>query len=306
VRSGGLLEAGGSAVVLLSGGRDSTCLLDLAVRVAGPEYVSALHVNYGLREAADADEHHCAELCRRLGVGLDVRRPRRPASGNLQAWARAERYGAGTQLALARGAVLAAGHTASDQVETILYRLASSPSRRALYGMREREGPLVRPLLLFTREETAAYCTSRGLTWREDETNDSAIYARGRVRGGVLPALRSIHPAAEQNVLALARILRAEGEVLDELVDGLLAGRSEIALTRLRELPPALRGLVVQRLADEAVGEPAPGAARRADEVASLADTGTAALDLPHGVRASASGGVLTFGRTPREPPRRP
>jgi hypothetical protein len=55
-------------------------------------------------------------------------------------------------------------------------------------------------------------------------------------------------------------------------------------------------------LADEVVGAPAPGAARRADEVASLTDTGTAALDLPHGVRATASGGVLTFGRTPLRP----
>jgi tRNA(Ile)-lysidine synthase len=306
VRSGGLLEPGGSTVVLLSGGRDSICLLDLAVRIAGAQHVTALHVNYGLREAADGDEDHCAQLCGRLGIQLDVRRPRRPASGNLQAWARAERYGAGTQLALDRGAVLAAGHTATDQVETILYRLASSPSRRALYGMREREGLLVRPLLWFAREQTAAYCSSRGLAWREDETNDSEMYARGRVRVGVLPALRTIHPAAEQNVLALARILRAEGDVLDELVDDALGGQDQISLARLRELPPALRRLVVQRLADQAAGAPAPGAARRADEVASLADTGTAALDLPHGVRATARGGVLTFGRTPRLPPRRP
>jgi tRNA(Ile)-lysidine synthase len=302
VRSGGLLAPGSPVVVLLSGGRDSTCLLDLAVRVAGHEQVTALHLNYGLRDAADADERHCAELCERLGVGIEVRRPRRPRSGNLQAWARDERYRPATQLALARDGVIAAGHTATDQVETILYRLASSPSRRALYGMRERDGLLVRPLLPFTREQTAAYCSSRGLAWREDETNESAVYARGRVRGDVLPALRSIHPAAQENVLRTARILREEGEVLDELVDRVLAGRSEIPLARLRELPPALRRLVVQRLADDAVGAPAPGAARRADEVASLADTGTAALDLPHGVRATASGGVLTFGRTPRRP----
>jgi tRNA(Ile)-lysidine synthase len=306
VRSGGLLEPGGSTVVLLSGGRDSISLLDLAVRIAGADHVTALHVNYGLRQAADGDADHCAQLCGRLGVPLDVRRPRRPASGNLQAWARAERYGAGTQLALDRSAVLAAGHTATDQVETILYRLASSPSRRALYGMREREGLLVRPLLWFTREQTAAYCSSRGLAWREDETNDSEMFARGRVRARVLPALRTIHPATEQNILALARILRAEGDVLDELVDDALGGQDQISLARLRELAPALRRLVVQRLADQAAGAPAPGAARRADEVASLADTGTAALDLPHGVRATARGGVLTFGRTPQLPPRRP
>src|SRR5207237_3222881 len=101
--------------------------LDLAVRIAGAGAVTALHVNYGLREGAAIDERHCAELCERLGVALEVRRPTRPALGNLQAWARETRYAAAAEIAA--GSDIAAGHTASDQGETILYRLASSPSR---------------------------------------------------------------------------------------------------------------------------------------------------------------------------------
>jgi tRNA(Ile)-lysidine synthase len=285
--------------VLFSGGRDSTCLLDLAVRIAGPAAVSAVHVNYRLRDEAPADERHCAEVCARLGVPLEVERPSRPETGNLQAWARDVRYGAAARIALRRGADVAAGHTASDQVETVLYRLASSPSRRALLGMRPRDGSLVRPLLAFTREQTAAYCTGRGLCWREDKTNEGHEFARGRVRHGLVPALRAIHPAAEDNVLAVAEILREEASVLDELVDGVLGGADEIELRRLRELPPALRRLVVQRLADGVGGGPAPGAARRAGEVAALPDHGKAALDLPHGVRAIAERGVLRFESTP-------
>ncbi|MGH2896432.1 MAG: tRNA lysidine(34) synthetase TilS, partial [Solirubrobacteraceae bacterium] len=254
VRAQGLLAEGRPVVVMYSGGRDSTCLLDLAARIAGPPAVSALHVNYGLRATADADERHCAGVCAGLGIGLDVRRPVRPGerAGNLQAWAREERYRAAADLAVARTADVAVGHTRSDQVETILYRLASSPSRRAVLGMLARDGPhpsLVRPLLPFTREETGAYCTTHGLPWRDDETNDTATYARNRIRQQLVPALERVHPAAQANVLALAEILRAEAEVLDELVDATLGGRAEIALERLRELPPALRRLVVQRLA---------------------------------------------------------
>lgn len=301
VRAGGLLQAGRPVVVMYSGGRDSTCLLDLAVRIAGPPAVSALHVNYGLRAGADSDERHCAEVCERLGVQLDVRRPVRPAdgAGNLQAWARDERYRAAGDLAVAREADVAAGHTRSDQVETILYRLASSPSRRALLGMRPREGALIRPLLNFTREQTGAYCEQRGLRWRDDESNDSAAYARNRIRRELVPALERAHPAAQDNLLALAEILRAEAEVLDELVAGVLGGRDEIPLATLRELAPALRRLVVQRLADAAAGGPAAGVARRADDVAAMGDR--AALDLPSGVRAVTEAGVVRFERPERE-----
>jgi tRNA(Ile)-lysidine synthase len=287
----GLLRQGRPVVVLYSGGRDSTCLLELAVRIAGSGVVRALHVNYGLREGAAEDETHCAAGCERLGVQLDVRRPRRPEAGNLQGWARDVRYGEAALLA--DGSDVAAGHTATDQVETILYRLASSPSRRALLGMRPREGHLIRPLLRFTRAETEAYCVERGLQWREDVSNESAAFARNRVRGALVPVLRQIHPAAERNVLALAELLRDEADVLEAVVDEALGGKRNISLARLRELPPALRRLVVQRLADAAVGRPAPGTARRADEIAALGDH--AALDLPHGVRAVVERGTLRF-----------
>ena len=76
VRAAGLLLPGRPAVLLLSGGRDSTCLLHVAVEITGAPAVTALHVNYGLREEAAGDERHCAALCERLGVALTVRRPR--------------------------------------------------------------------------------------------------------------------------------------------------------------------------------------------------------------------------------------
>jgi len=311
VRAGGLLPAGGSVVVLLSGGRDSVCLLDVALRLTGEGgAVRAVHVNYGLRDEAADDERHCAELCERLGVALRVERPRRPeggGAGNIQAWARDVRYAAATKLALERRAadrpaVVAAGHTADDQVETILYRLASSPSRRALLGMRPRDGLLVRPLLGVTRAQVTAYCEQRKLPWCEDVSNGGDRYARNRVRHALVPALERIHPAAAANVLRTAALLRDEGEVLDALVGEQLderAGRLEIPLERLAGLAPALRRLVVQRLADEAAGAGrlVPGAARHADEVAALRRTGRAMLDLGGGVRAVVDGGVVRVER---------
>jgi tRNA(Ile)-lysidine synthase len=295
----GLLAPGAAVVAMLSGGRDSVCMVDLAVRALGSDQVQALHVNYGLRDDSDEDESHCAALCSSLGVELAIERPQRPEGpGNLQAWARDTRYAAAVGLAQPRGATILTGHTADDQVETILYRLASSPSRRALLGMRPHDGSLARPLLGFTRAETTAYCEQRRLEWRDDASNAEPVYARNRVRHGLLPELAKIHPAAAANVLKTAALLRDEAEVLDALVDAEVDGsgdsrRGTIALERLAELPPALRRLVLQRLADGAAGRPVPGAARFAEQVAGLRRTGTAQLDLGGGVRAVVERGVL-------------
>jgi tRNA(Ile)-lysidine synthase len=273
----------GAVVVLLSGGRDSVCLLDLAVRLAGP--VTALHVNYGLRAEAGADEAFCADLCERLGVPLHVHHAGAPA-GNVQAWARDVRYAEAARHA----GLIATGHTATDQVETVLYRLAASPGRRALLGMPARDGRIIRPLLGCTREETAAYCSERGLAWREDATNDSPAYARNRVRHQLLPALRSLHPAAEQNILRTLAILRDEAAVLDDLVP------ADPDLDALAALPPALARLAVTEMAGAPVGSRLP-------EILALSRHGTQTLDLGGGLRAVTEYGRLRFDRGPAEPP---
>jgi tRNA(Ile)-lysidine synthase len=342
VRAGGLLPAepdGRPILAMLSGGRDSVCLLDLAVSICGAENVHALHVNYGLRLEAEEEERHCRELCRRLGVAsLEVVRAERPAgAGNLQAWARELRYGVAGELARELDALIATGHTATDQVETILYRLAASPGRRALLGMSPREGRLVRPLLELTREQTAAYCRARGLSWREDASNDDERYARARVRNRLLPALDTVHPAARQNVLRTARLLREEAVVLDALVDAELerdsagleqdsaglehdspglehdcaasagglygqGGESSVAIERLRDLPPPLARLVVVRLAEQTAGTYVPQAGARVQEILDLAERirgGRAELHVGQLVGAVIEDGRLRMVRLP-------
>ena len=297
VRATGLLPPGSRAVVLLSGGRDSVCLLGMAVELCGS--VQAVHVNYGLRgEAAAEDERRCAQLCARLGVELKVERISRPrdAPGNLQAWARDVRYAAGARLAGAQDALLAAGHTATDQAETVLYRLAASPGRRALLGMPARSGRLVRPLLVLTREETATWCTAQGLPWREDASNDSDAFARNRIRHGLMGALRAVDSRAEENILRTAELLRDEAEVLDVVVDTALAGRRAIAIAHLRVLPRALARLVVRRLAEDTTGGLCPRAAARLDDILAL---GSGALDVGDGARAEVRDGVLRMVPTP-------
>jgi tRNA(Ile)-lysidine synthase len=185
VRRHELIPAGGAITCLVSGGADSTCLWH-ALGALGYR-VSALHVNHGLRGGeSDADARFCAE---RLGARV-VEAP--PDGRGTEAELRDLRY------AVTAGPLRATGHTASDQVETILYRLAASGTTS---GIRvRREDGVVRPLLPVWREETEAYCRAEGLEFRLDSTNPDT--ARGLIRAQILPALRRLHPAAERNVLA--------------------------------------------------------------------------------------------------------
>ena len=325
VAGSGLFARDRPVIAMLSGGRDSSCLLDVAVAILGAASLSALHVNYGLRPDADADEHHCVDLCRQLGVEIQIAHAGpapsgqsrvdpsaidslgpepstgedRP-SGNLQAWARELRYGEATRMAEQRDGLIATGHTADDQLETILYRLAASPGRRALLGMPASEGRLIRPLLAVSREQTAAYCEARGLQWREDESNDDERFARARVRNRLVPALRTVHSAAAANVLRTASLLREETELLESLVSEELAGRRSIALARLGELPSALARLVVVRLAEEAAGTYVPQAGERVQQILALGRRGGRA-ELHVGGRAGAviRDGVLEMIKLP-------
>ena len=170
---------------LVSGGADSTCLWH-ALRALG--YRSrAVHVHHGLRgDDADGDAEHCARV-------LDARIVRAPAAAT-EADLRDLRY------ALTADAGLrATGHTASDQVETILYRIVSSGSTRGIRA--RREDGVVRPLLPLWREETEAYCSANRLPWRVDTSNTAT--KRGLIRERILPLLEELDPRARASLLAL-------------------------------------------------------------------------------------------------------
>ena len=244
-RDSGLVRAGEPLLVMVSGGGDSVALLDVADRLGAR--VSALHVNYGLREDASLDQALVERLCEEREIPLTVEQVGLGGEGgNLQERARDARYALAE--ALAEGDY-AAAHTASDQAETVLYRLAVSPGSRALHGMAPRRGRLVRPLLGVTREEVREYLRARGLEWREDPSNADRRFARARVRHDVLDALRELSAAAERTIAETSRQLRDEAEVLDAVVSDAmkdLGGGPAISLTALLEHPPAVRRLVLR------------------------------------------------------------
>jgi tRNA(Ile)-lysidine synthase len=206
IRRHGLIEPGAEVTCLVSGGADSTCLWHV-LRELGYR-VSALHVNHGLRgEESEVDARFCREV---LGAEIVDTPP-----GRTEDELRELRY------SFASDRLRATGHTASDQVETVLYRLVSSG--RAGGIKRRREDGVVRPLLDLWREETQEYCAAVGLPYREDSSN--ADTKRGLIRDEILPLLERLDPRARANLLALADEPPRLPRTLERTLQELLAGR---------------------------------------------------------------------------------
>jgi len=207
VRRHDLIAPGGDVLCFVSGGADSTCLYHVLSELG--YRVSALHVDHGLRDAeSDEDAAWCAA---RFDAEVVQAAPRCATEAEL----RDARYSFRTD------ALRATGHTLSDQVETVLFRLVSSGSTKGIKV--RREDGVVRPLLCVWREETEAYCLERGLAWRTDSSNPGTV--RGRIRSEVLPLLAQIHPAARENILRALEERRTMPPALAELLDEPTASR---------------------------------------------------------------------------------
>jgi tRNA(Ile)-lysidine synthase len=195
-----LIEPSGEICCLVSGGADSTCLQH-ALRALGYR-VTTLHVNHKLRgDESEADARFCAGTLGAEVIELD-------GNGLTEAELRDQRY------SLAHDRLRATGHTASDQVETILYRLVSRGTTAGI-ELRRADG-VVRPLLGVWRSETEEYCSVEGLAYRTDSSN--AETKRGLIRDEILPLLRRLHPAADENLLRALDMRETLSPALAELL----------------------------------------------------------------------------------------
>jgi tRNA(Ile)-lysidine synthase len=290
----GLIEHGSDGVVMVSGGPDSACLAAAMVGLVGAERVHALHVNYGLRDEADADERTVRRLCAVLRIDLHVERLQADqlGPGNLQAAARGARYMAAERLRARAGATwIATGHTRSDVAETVVYRLAASPGSRALLGLGPRSGRVVRPLLALSREQTRALASDLGLPFADDASNEDTSFARNRIRAEVLPALAELSSEAERNIAETRAELSEEAVLLERLaLETLGSAGSGAAATAVRAdallaWEPGLRRIALRTLAERAAGRQVPLGRGRAAEIARVAAS-------PAGGEVQLGGGV--------------
>ena len=331
-----LWQPGATLVVAVSGGPDSLCLLHLLARLA-PEQALVLHVahlDHGLRPDSAEDARFVAAIAAALSVPVTIARrdvlPYVRHYGGVEAAARAVRYGFLHEVAAASGAAaVATGHNADDQAETVLQRLLRGAGPTGLAAMRPHlpfdhwrgigsevgdlrapatQAPaLVRPLLATSRQAIEAYCREQALDPRRDPTNQSGEYLRNRVRGYIIPHLKTYNSNIVAALGRTARICAEEDALLVELLDQhwpMLAGVSEGRVSLARERFGSLHGALRRRAMRRAVALLAPTVelgAEHLDRMLRLSERPRGRLQLPAGLWMRVDKSIITVERTAPE-----
>lgn len=219
-----LLDDVQTVVVGLSGGVDSMVLINLLIACKdkfGIE-IAAAHVNHQLRgEESDSDEKLVVTFCKQNGIPFYHKKV------NVNQYARTHHLSkemAGRELRYAffreisgkyEKSVIATGHTADDQTETILLRFLKGASLKGLEGIAPQRENIIHPFLFARKSQLFAYANSHHIAFCEDRTNFEEYCLRNTVRNILIPKIeKSINPSLNESICEISQTIAEINDVL--------------------------------------------------------------------------------------------
>lgn len=207
-----LINNGDNIIVALSGGADSVCLLYALISLK-EKYninISAAHLNHQLRGHESVRDYEFVKtLCEKLNVPLfykevDINALSKETKQSTELCGRNARYEFFNELSNKHNAKIATAHTASDNLETIIYNIARGTSINGLKGIVPKRNYIIRPLININREEVEVYCKENSISYVTDSTNLLDDYTRNKIRHHAVPVLKEINPNAETSASCLS------------------------------------------------------------------------------------------------------
>lgn len=256
----------------VSGGVDSMTLLYLLHQLE--QDVLVVHINYGLRgKASGLDqelvEGMCSEWnfdCHSFGLEYDEK-----ADGNLQDWARKERYRIFRELKKEYKAdAIVTAHHYEDQIETILQKLFRGSGPDSWQGMQVWNGVIFRPLLNFSKEEICQYAEAHAIPFREDESNRQSKYARNFLRLELRHQLDEFFPGWRQNIERLSELGLITKQAVKELAEMVTNERGDIEKNAFLKLDEPLRSSVLKYILEKNGISPSKGQLEELQDFESL------------------------------------
>ena len=222
-------KKGDTVTVALSGGADSVALLHALVLLKDELgiTVNAAHLNHSIRGAeADRDEQFAINFCKSLGVEIfhekiDVPKYANDNHLSLELAARELRYDFLNRVASCK---IATAHTASDNLETLIFNLSRGTALKGLCGIPPKRDNIIRPIICCTREDIENYCKNNHLAYVTDSTNLSDDYSRNKIRHNVIPVLKEINNSVELSTVRTAQLVNEDNDYLETCAKELLFG----------------------------------------------------------------------------------
>ena len=263
-----MLHRGEHILVALSGGVDSSVLLDVLLKCREELgiAVSAAHLNHMLRgEDADGDEAFVREKCEKLGVPFvsertDIAMLAKKRGQSTELCAREVRYEFLRRVKSEFGAdKIATAHNANDNLETVIFNLSRGSGTDGMCGIPPVRGDIIRPLISVSRQEIEEYAACNGIAFCVDKTNSETVYTRNKIRHNIIPEILMINSGAIKNASRSSRILRDDADFLKNEAR-LAAERVKVTENRCKVehlcgLHPALFGRVCELFAAKAAEE---------------------------------------------------
>ncbi len=258
-----MLKDANSVTVAISGGADSVCLLHILYSLKDELGITlrAAHLNHNLRgEESDRDEQFVRRLCEKFDIPLTV--------GSADIKTEAEKRGESIELAARNiryeflkknwAGVVATAHTASDNLETVIYNTTRGSGTRGVAGIPPKRDIYIRPLIECTREEVEKYLCKNGLDFVTDSSNLTDEYSRNFIRHNIVPALKQINPSVEQTVASASESIREDGDFIDGMalkIYAIISKGDSLDAELLCEQHPAVAKRVLTMLHKENIGE---------------------------------------------------
>lgn len=255
------LKAGDRLIVGVSGGPDSTVLLDVLVRFGEEKGVSIVvaHVNHGLRgRESDRDERFVKDISQKYGVPFFVKRVKISKKSHVEEEGRRVRRDFFSSLKKSQKAsYIVTAHTQDDQLETIMLNFLRGSGPKGLAGMRMVENGFFKPFLGVSKKEILEYVKERKLSFRKDATNDESIYRRNFLRNKIMPLLAEVHPAFRETMLRNSAIFADIDRWLVSEAERFFARQTsplKFSLEDFMGQPEAVKSTILQEISKRGAG----------------------------------------------------